>query len=150
MPPLRGMRKGQTISDTRYGGHFKSGSPPADVRVMHRSEFDRIWVPRLGPRGADEMWLLRRRAFLGPALVLIPAGAASFLFSAGTAGTIAACMLALFALGAIADIFVRRPLRIRAVACERFGVDVKGIPGLSPQAFDRWCALNGYKQPGSG
>lgn len=114
---------------------------------MQRDEFDTIWVPRLGKRGADEMWRLRRRAFLGPALVLIPAGVASFLFADGTAGVVGGCLLMLFALVVIADTYVRRPLRIRAVACDRFGVSVQGLPGLSPQAFDRWCERYGYKQP---
>lgn len=116
------------------------------MRLLDREKFDALWVPRLGQKGADEKWRRVQAGIRAPALIFIPACAASFLWGSAL-GDVAGRLLILVALALIWDFRVRRPLRIKAIASDRFGVPVKGIPGLSPRQFDEWCARNGYTQP---
>jgi hypothetical protein len=112
---------------------------------MTREEFDGIWVPRLGEKGASDLRRLRRR-MITEVWAPIYAAAGAILLGTSVLGDIGGVLLLLFAVWCVVDL-VMFQLRMRALLRERFGVRVKGLPSMSQRQFDRWCKIHGYQQP---
>jgi len=114
---------------------------------MTRGQFDAIWVPRLGPKGADALWRWRRKTLLYIASPILAGGGATLLAIGGALGAAGGAALLLVAFGLVTD-FVMGQRRLKALVSERFGVPVKGFPAMNQRSFDRWCTYHGYQQPG--
>jgi hypothetical protein len=107
------------------------------------SDFEAIWVPRIGKEAAEELRRARRLAMMWP-VALVFAGGAGVLVEKGilVGGAVCAALAAYIFVA-----FVRAQRRIAAALSRWFGVKIKGLPKMNPERFDAWCQERDLRPP---
>jgi hypothetical protein len=116
---------------------------------MPKPDFETIWVPRIGERGAAEFRRYQLSLGIACAAMLVFAGAAGLAFGGG--GLDKQLLGVLFAVGAVGGLvgFRRSQNRFAAVLSQWFGVKIAAgqLPLMSPGRFDAWCEKRGLRSP---
>lgn len=113
---------------------------------MNRGQFDEIWMPRLGPNGAEALWRWRKKTLLYVASPILAGAGATLVGIGGTLEVLGGVALLLLAFGLVVDFLVGQR-RLKVLMSQRFGVRVKGFPAMNQRSFDRWCQYHHYEQP---
>lgn len=104
-----------------------------------KSDFDAIWVPRIGRKAADELRRGRKIARIGVVMPLV-AGAAGLLIGPNAASDLLGVLLAIVVVGYLAA-FIGAQRRLAAALSQWFGVKISAgqLPLMNQKRFDTWC-----------
>ena len=112
---------------------------------MTKPDFEATWYPRIGQNAAEELRRGRKISIFGIASPLFAVGA-GLLIGTGTisdvVGVVLASMVVIYLI-----VFIDAQRRVAAAMSDWFGVEIKGIPIMTPNRFDAWCQARGLQQP---
>jgi hypothetical protein len=110
---------------------------------MTRQELEATWIPRIGERGAAELWRYRKIGIFSFAVGLFAAGA-GLLIGTGVLDDVIGGMLATMA-AVYAAMFIHAQIKMAKALSEWYGVKIRGIPVMSPRRFDEWREARGLR-----
>lgn len=112
---------------------------------MTRSDFEAIWLSRIGEEATTELRRGRKIAGIGMTMPIF-AIAAGLLIGTSTRNDVIGVALVLVAGGYFVAL-IRAQRRIAAALSRWFGVKIKGLPKMNPKRFDDWCQKRGLHRP---
>lgn len=113
---------------------------------MAEFDFEATWYPRIGKDAAEELRRYRRTVWFVLLAVVCAVGAGA-LIGMGTVGDVIGVVLAMISVACVGT-FIRAQWRTAAAVAVWFGVKrFRGLPRMTPERFDEWRRLRGYRTP---
>ncbi len=115
---------------------------------MANPDFEATWLPRIGPDATTKLRLWRRAAvWFRPLATVLAAGAGASFAGGGPIADVVGWMCTVGA-AACCVVYIRAQRRTAAAIRAWFAVtDMRLLPLMDPERFDRWRQANGYRTP---